>query len=681
VDIEALKRARPIARVVAHYGVALRPTGRDLVGRCPFHPDGGRPNLYVYPESDSWWCYRCNVGRDAIDFVARIEGLDLLAAAARLAGLPGAPVGGDRGAPAAPGSPARGAAGAPAAPSRPRRRPAPAGPGGAAGLGPAERDCLAAAVEVYHRRLLADGAALAYVEGRGVDRRTIRRYRVGFAAGELAEELRRRALPAAAARRAGLLTRSGREFLRGRVVFPELRDGRPIWLVGRPPDPPDPPAPPAPPPDPEREGDPDRGRPPRPARGAKYLGLPGRKPLLGWDAARASPEVCLVEGPFDALVLATWGIPAVALVGTHGSPEVLRDLEAFRRVYLALDADASGREGTAALRAALGARAVPVSLAGIRGVKDVADLAALPSGRALFDGRLGAARRVAGRAARTAGDGAPQALDGVATATRTGATPASDAGPRDRPRAPPPGRARRGPDVPPAPEDLRPPGGPTGTRDRHRQHRGETTMTQSDSPAAPAAPARPAAELVHGVVEGVNEKGVKIDGRWFNYSRFRDVPHPDVGDLVEVLVKNHFIEALKPVGPGPAPAADGEGAPPVAAPPPASPAGWAGRRLVALPAAAGRPAAGAAPRPRAPAAADSAAPGPVPTAPTGPAGPARPAAGDDRARRERVISRLAVLKAAADFLARRPDAVPDDVLAVAIQWLVWVEEDDGAPGA
>ena len=46
-----------------------------------------------------------------------------------------------------------------------------------------------------------------------------------------------------------------------------------------------------------------------------------------------------------------------------------------------------------------------------------------------------------------------------------------------------------------------------------------------------------------------------------------------------------------------------------------------------------------------------------------------------------MISRLAVLKAAADFLARRPDAVSDDVLTVAIQWLVWVEEDDRAPAA
>jgi DNA primase len=375
VDPEALKRAHPIAGVVAGYGVVARRSGHALVGRCPFHPDGGRPNLYVYPETASWWCYRCNTGGDAIDFVALSEGLDFLGAAARLAALPG-----ESGEPAAgPGA---------AKPRRASHRatmPGPdespvlagsAGPDGAdAAPGPEELACLAAAVEVYHLRLLADGPALAYVEGRGVDGPTIRRFRVGYAAGELSDELRRRGLPVEAAEHVGLLTPTGREFLRGRVVVPEVRDGRPVWLVGR-------------------ALDDDA------ARRAKYLGLPGRKPLLGWEAALAAraPEVCLVEGPFDALVLATWGVPALALVGTHASAAALRGLERFERIYLVLDADAAGREGAAALRAALGPRAVPVSLAGIRGVKDAADLAAHPRGRALFDGRLRAARLAAARA-------------------------------------------------------------------------------------------------------------------------------------------------------------------------------------------------------------------------------------------------------------------------------------------
>ena len=76
IDTAALKRAYPVADVVARYGIELRAAGRALVGRCPFHPDRGRPNLHVYPASSSWYCFRCAVGGDVIAFVERIVGLD-----------------------------------------------------------------------------------------------------------------------------------------------------------------------------------------------------------------------------------------------------------------------------------------------------------------------------------------------------------------------------------------------------------------------------------------------------------------------------------------------------------------------------------------------------------------------------------------------------------------------------
>src|SRR6266568_6072390 len=46
VDTALLKVAHPIAEVVARYGVELKRQGRAMVGRCIFHPDNGRPNLY-----------------------------------------------------------------------------------------------------------------------------------------------------------------------------------------------------------------------------------------------------------------------------------------------------------------------------------------------------------------------------------------------------------------------------------------------------------------------------------------------------------------------------------------------------------------------------------------------------------------------------------------------------------
>jgi DNA primase len=336
-DTALVKRTHAVADVVARYGIDLRPSGRTLVGRCPFHADGGRPNLYVYPATQSWYCYRCALGGDVIRFVERIEGLSFRAAVARL-------------------QDARLMQTMPRMARRtPPRVPWNRHEARSEAWGPAERACLAAAVTLYHQRLLAEPAALAYLEGRGLSRATILRHRLGYVAGAtLSDYLRWRRLSVSAAVRVGLLGRGGRERLAGRVVVPELRGGQPIWLVGR---------------------------TIPPAADPRYLGLPGRKPLLGWDALALHQEVVLVEGVFDWLVLSQWGIPSLSLVGTHVRPDLLAALARFPRLYIVMDNDAAGHTATEALVRALGPRALPVELSG---VKDVADLALEPGGRARF---------------------------------------------------------------------------------------------------------------------------------------------------------------------------------------------------------------------------------------------------------------------------------------------------------
>jgi hypothetical protein len=49
VDTKWLRLQNPIVDLVARYGVELRRTGSSFTGRCPFHADGGRPNLVVFP--------------------------------------------------------------------------------------------------------------------------------------------------------------------------------------------------------------------------------------------------------------------------------------------------------------------------------------------------------------------------------------------------------------------------------------------------------------------------------------------------------------------------------------------------------------------------------------------------------------------------------------------------------
>jgi len=337
-EIRALKRAHPVADVVAGYGIQLRRSGRSLVGRCPFHHDQGRPNFNVCCPTDQaddfFYCFRCGVGGDVIRFVRLIDGLSFGQAIERLNGTATAPPGQRK----------------ITVLRRPIRKAAP--------WGIAERACLSAAVTLYHNSLLDNAPALAYLRGRGIGSDTIERCRVGHARGdELCRYLAWRRLPLKAAFRVGLLKPGGRETFAGRVVVPEIRATQPIWLIGRVLDP---------------VGD-----------QPKYLGLPGagRKPLLGWENAVDEPSPVVVESVFDWLTLVSWGIPGLALLGTRVRPRVLNSLSRFSHFYLALNSDQAGRKATELLINTFGQRATPIELPG---VKDISELAPMPNGRSLF---------------------------------------------------------------------------------------------------------------------------------------------------------------------------------------------------------------------------------------------------------------------------------------------------------
>ena len=332
-----MKLAHPIAEVVARYGVELKRQGRAMVGRCIFHTDNGRPNLYVYGDSESWRCYRCGIGGDVLAFVMHAENIAFREAVDRLTG---------------------GCLGPVRPPSRPAPAPRPAS------KGPEERTAeelavLQAATNFYHFNLLAEPRALDYLAQRGISLATARECRLGYAAGDqLLAFLHWQRLPLGAALQLGLLTRAGHEFMAGRIVIPELCAGRPMWLIGR-----------------ALAEDLADDVP-------RYLGLPGKKPLLGWDQARGSASVCVVEGVFDVLAVRQWGYPVVGLLGTNVRPDQVDQLRAFSRAYLVLDTDDAGFEATLALYDAIGPTAVPVALPD--DVKDPAELASRADGQAVF---------------------------------------------------------------------------------------------------------------------------------------------------------------------------------------------------------------------------------------------------------------------------------------------------------
>lgn len=55
--------------------VALKRAGANLKGLCPFHSEK-TPSFVVYPHDNSFYCFGCGIGGDAVTFVKQMEHLD-----------------------------------------------------------------------------------------------------------------------------------------------------------------------------------------------------------------------------------------------------------------------------------------------------------------------------------------------------------------------------------------------------------------------------------------------------------------------------------------------------------------------------------------------------------------------------------------------------------------------------
>lgn len=63
-----------IESVISPY-VTLRRAGTNLKGLCPFHNEK-TPSFVVYPQDNSFYCFGCGVGGNAVTFIRQIEHLD-----------------------------------------------------------------------------------------------------------------------------------------------------------------------------------------------------------------------------------------------------------------------------------------------------------------------------------------------------------------------------------------------------------------------------------------------------------------------------------------------------------------------------------------------------------------------------------------------------------------------------
>jgi DNA primase len=305
---ERVRDAIDIADVVGSY-ISLRRQGKAMVGLCPWHDDA-RPSLQVNPERQTFRCWVCDIGGDVFNFLMRMEKVEFREALEQLAERAGIPL-----------------------------------PKGRGGLAVDDKaalwKALGWAADLFHDCLRVQPEAAPardYLTGRGLEMRTVERFRLGYAPQSWDWLLRQAAaagIPVADLVRAGLAVerqdRSGHyDRFRGRVMFP-IRDaqGRCVAFGGR-----------------VLPGADDP---------AKYINSPETplfsksSMLYGLDTAREaitkSRRAIVVEGYTDCLAARQAGIDdVVAVLGTALGERHAKLLRRYAdRIVLVLDGDDAGR--------------------------------------------------------------------------------------------------------------------------------------------------------------------------------------------------------------------------------------------------------------------------------------------------------------------------------------------------
>lgn len=69
--------SKTLLELIQEYGIEIKDEGSVLRIFCPFHDDKHKPNLTLYPETDSYYCFACGESGDAADFVSQVEGIDI----------------------------------------------------------------------------------------------------------------------------------------------------------------------------------------------------------------------------------------------------------------------------------------------------------------------------------------------------------------------------------------------------------------------------------------------------------------------------------------------------------------------------------------------------------------------------------------------------------------------------
>jgi DNA primase len=320
-QLERLKAEVSVERLVGGSGIELKRSGKDWIGKCPFHEDD-TASLSVTPAKNLWHCFGCGVGGGPVDWVMQKNGVSFRHAVELLR----------EGLPSLAAEPMEGAIKR----STVRALAAPVA------IEADDQALLNQTVDYYHERLLVVPEAQAYLQARGLNHpELVGHFKLGVADRTLGLRLpdKRRVAGAdirARLTRIGLYRESGHEHFNGSLIVPILDEqGDVVEVYGR------------------KLLDNLRAGTP------KHLYLPSRanshdpcgRGVFNLVALKASKEIILCEALIDALTFWCAGYRNVtSAYGIEGLTE--EHMAAFKRygterVLIAYDRDEAGERGAA----------------------------------------------------------------------------------------------------------------------------------------------------------------------------------------------------------------------------------------------------------------------------------------------------------------------------------------------
>lgn len=294
-EIEKVKSNVSLAAVIRSRGVTLVKKGRQFWGLCPFHAED-EPSFAVDEKKGLWNCLgKCQTGGDVFSFVMKTDALNFKQAFALLS------------------------ENQPSKSATRKEKTIETETADTGEMTKSEIEYLEKAAAYYHKSLVQNEKAIAYLKERGISPEAIQTFKLGFVDGTLKNKIN----PDGKSNleRLGLLNERGNETMFGAVVFP-LTDATTNQTVGL---------------------------YARHIEKKQHLYLSGkRRGVFNPAGAKETEEIILTESVIDALALWSIGIRNVTCsYGVNGlTDEIINHLAESRikKVVLMLDADESGRE-------------------------------------------------------------------------------------------------------------------------------------------------------------------------------------------------------------------------------------------------------------------------------------------------------------------------------------------------